>query len=92
MASVTGSECRPSRGDDAGDLDVTKVDGSPDCPSLCSETCRLTSRFVVEGENPSLEILIDGAAERVLELPFASAGREQLQTEADLEDGHRSPL
>ncbi|HEY1402212.1 MAG TPA: hypothetical protein VF953_11530 [Terriglobales bacterium] len=44
---------------------------------------------MVEGENPSLEILIDGATERVPELPFAAAGREQFQTEADLEDGHR---
>lgn len=89
MAGVTSSECCSPRGYDASDLDVAKGDGLPDCPPLRGATCRFLGSLVVEGENASLEILIDGATERVLELPSAAAGPEQLQTEGYLEDCHR---
>ncbi len=78
MASVTGSECRPPRRDDAGDLDVAEVDRLPECPPLRRATCRFLGRLAVEGENTSLEILIECATERVLELPSAASGREQI--------------
>jgi hypothetical protein len=78
MASVTGSECRPPRGDDTCDLDVTKIHRLPDCPPLRGATCRFLGSLVVEGENSPLEILIEYATERILELPSAASRREQL--------------
>jgi len=88
MASVARSECRPPRGNDAGDFDVAEVDGLPNRPALRRATCRFVGRHAIEREYSSLEIIIEDATERVLELTSAASVREQLQTEADLEDGH----
>ena len=88
VANVAGGERRPPCGNNAGDLDVAEIHGLPDCAALGGETCGCICRLVVEEQDPPLEIVIDNSTERVLELPSATPGVEQLETKADFEDSH----
>ena len=89
MANVTSGERRPPRGNDAGDFDAAEIDGPAGCSPFRCATCRFLGRLAVEGENSSLEIIFEDATERLTELPSAASGREQLEPEMNLEDGHR---
>ena len=88
MANVPSGECGLLRGDDARDLDAAKVDGLPRCTPLCGSRSGFPGRRLIESKDAPLEVFLDRTTESILELPPASTDRKELQTEADLEDGH----
>jgi hypothetical protein len=88
VANVTSSERRPPRSDDSGDFDISKLQGLPDYAALRSAIRGFHCCIAVEGQNSSLEILIQDATERILKLPSATSGSEQLNAEADFKHCH----
>jgi hypothetical protein len=73
VANVARGEGRAPRRDNSRDFDVPKVDGLPSDSARSGTAGRCLGRVLVEGQDPSLEVLGEGAAERSFQPAPAAA-------------------
>ena len=87
MTNVSGGECRPPRGNDARDFHVTGLYRVAGRAATRRPSGGLSRRRLVEGQDASVEIVFEGPREGLFQLVPSPAGRQQLETEANLEHG-----
>lgn len=76
MAGVAGGQGRAPGSDDPRYLDVTKIHRSPSQPPVCRYFGSMTSCLVLEGKNPPLKIIVQGARKHLFETPSPLASRQ----------------